>query len=94
MLYNEPGASKSNTSTLLLFCLVEKKISEKCCWLGVGAKRTDDQNTNTSKRASIYLRYILYRTRHGFGLFVCLFPGSRMSGTNRLPRNYYIHLKS
>jgi hypothetical protein len=48
----------------------------------------------TSKRASIYLRYILYRTRHGFGLFVCLFPGSRMSGTNRLPRNYYIHLKS
>lgn len=71
MLYNDPGASKSNTSTLLLFCLVEKKISEKCCWLGVGAKRNDDQNTNKLRNALLFI-YVTYYTVHVTAL-VCLF---------------------
>lgn len=72
MLYNEPGASKSNTSTLLLFCLVEKKISEKCCWLGVGVKRNDDQNTNNLEtRFYLFTLHIIPYTSRLW--FVCLF---------------------
>ncbi len=76
-----------------MFCLVEKKISEKCCRLGVWVKRNDDQNTNNFEtRFYLFTLHIIPYTSRLW--FVCLYPGSRMSGTNRLPRNYYIHLKS
>ena len=103
--YNEPATLKSNTSTIHFFCFTWRKCEQEKTlvrWLGGGGRceMTIKIPTNFETRFYLFTLHILesYR-RHGCGcLFVCflfLFLGSRMSGTNRLSRNYYyIHPNS